>query len=125
MDPLSSICLILIFLFIYAKIYTHLRCFGSRFTLKSARARTRHLRCFGSRFTLKSAQAITAHDFYAVICPHLPLRNQSMIYAKIHTHLRCFGSRFMPKSARDSACGDFHAVIRDPFVVMKQIDDLR
>jgi len=66
-----------------------------------------------------------AHDFYAVICPHLPLRNQSMIYAKIHTHLRCFGSRFMPKSARDSACGDFHAVIRDPFVVTKQIDDLR
>ena len=33
--------LFLIFLFIYAKIYTHLRCFGSRFTLKSARARTR------------------------------------------------------------------------------------
>ena len=66
-----------------------------------------------------------AHDFYAVICPHLPLRNQSMIYAKIHTHLRCVGSRFMSKSARDSACGDFHAVIRDPFVVTKQIDDLR
>jgi hypothetical protein len=44
-----------------------------------------------------------AHDFYAVICPHLPLRNQSMIYAKIRTHLRCFGSHFMPKSVRDSA----------------------
>jgi len=23
-----------------------------------------------------------AHDFYAVICPHLPLRNQSMITLK-------------------------------------------
>ena len=63
MDPLPSICLFLIFLFIYAKIYTHLRCFGSRFTLKSARARTRHLRCFGSRFTLKSARARTRARF--------------------------------------------------------------
>jgi hypothetical protein len=26
---------------IYAKIYTHLRCFGSRFMLKSVQARTR------------------------------------------------------------------------------------
>ena len=38
---------------IYDKICTHLRCFGSRFTLKSARARTR----------ARSG----AHDFYAVI----------------------------------------------------------
>jgi hypothetical protein len=54
----------------YAKIHNHLRCFGSCFTLKSVRVRTR------SRWD--------ARDFYAVIFGlHSPFRNRSMIYAKI------------------------------------------
>jgi hypothetical protein len=66
---------------VYAKICTHLRCFGSRFTQKSVQART-------------SARS-DARDFYAVVFgPHSSLRNRSTIYAKIPTHLRCFGLRF-------------------------------
>jgi hypothetical protein len=51
----------------YAKICTHLRCFGSRFTLKYDRARIR------ARSNVR--------NFYAVIFgPHSLLRNRSIIY---------------------------------------------
>jgi hypothetical protein len=51
----------------YAKICTHLRCFGSRFTLKFDRARIR-------------AQS-NVHNYHAVIFgPHSLLRNMSIIY---------------------------------------------
>jgi hypothetical protein len=69
---------------IYAKFRTHLHYFGSCFTLKSVRVRTR------SRWD--------ARDFYAVIFgPHSPFQNRSMIYAKIRNHLRCFCSSFTLK----------------------------
>jgi hypothetical protein len=51
----------------YAKICTHLRCFGSRFTLKFYRARI----CARSN----------VRNFHAVIFgPHSLLRNRSIIY---------------------------------------------
>jgi hypothetical protein len=51
----------------YAKICTHLRCFGSRFTLKFDRARIR------ARSNVR--------NFHAVIFgPHSLLRNMSIIY---------------------------------------------
>jgi hypothetical protein len=51
----------------YAKICTHLRCFGSRFTLKFDRARIR------ARSNLR--------NFHAVIFgPHSLLQNRSIIY---------------------------------------------
>jgi hypothetical protein len=87
----------------YAKICTHLRCFGSHFTQKFVRARTRARSDVG--------------DFYAVIFgSHSSSRNRSMIYAKIHTHLRCFGSHFTQKFVRSrssarSDADDFYAVI--------------
>lgn len=60
---------------------THLRCFGSRFTSKSARARTR--------------ARSDARYFHAVIFgPHFLLRNRSVIYAKTCKCLRYFGSHF-------------------------------
>jgi hypothetical protein len=72
---------------IYAKIRKHLRCFGSCFTLKSIRVRTR------SRWD--------AQDFYAVIFgPHSLFWNRSTIYAKICNHLHCFSSRFTLEFAR-------------------------
>jgi hypothetical protein len=72
---------------IYAKFRTHLRCFGSCFTLKSIRVRTR------SRWD--------ARDFYAVIFgTHSPFQNRSTIYAKIRNHLRYFCSCFTLKYVR-------------------------
>jgi hypothetical protein len=67
----------------YDKICTHLRCFSSRFTLESARARTR----------ARSA----ACDFYAVIlgpvcCYKTDIRftlNVVLIYAVLGHVLRC------------------------------------
>jgi hypothetical protein len=65
-----------------------------------------HLRCFGSRFTLKFDQAkIRARtnviNFHAVIFgPHSLLQNRYMIYAKFRTHLRYFSSCFTLESAR-------------------------
>jgi hypothetical protein len=99
----------------YAKICTHLRCFGSRFKQKFVRARTR-------------AQS-DARDFYAIIFgSHSSLRNRSIIYAKIHTHLRCFGSRFTQKFARSrtrarSEARDFYAVMFGP--IRRYETDLR
>jgi hypothetical protein len=99
----------------YAKICTHLRCFGSRFTQKIFRARTR--------------ARSDARDFYVVIFGfHSSLRNRSMIYAKIHTHLRCFGSRFTQKFARSrtrarSKARDFYAVMFGP--IRRYETDLR
>jgi hypothetical protein len=101
----------------YAKICTHLRCFGLRFTQKSVRARTR--------------ARSDARDFYAVIFgSHSSLRNRSMIYAKIHTHLRCFDSRFTqnspdPEPAHDRKRAIFTPQYLGTFVVMKRIYDLR
>ena len=68
---------------IYDKICTHLRCFGSRFTLKSTRSRTR----------ARSG----AHDFYAVIlgsvcCYKTDIGitlNFVLIYAVLGHVLRC------------------------------------
>ena len=99
----------------YAKICTHLRCFGSRFTQKFVRTRTR--------------ARSDARDFYAVIFGyHSSLRNRSMIYAKIHTHLRCSGSRFTQKFARSrtrarSEARDFYAVMFGP--IRRYETDLR
>jgi hypothetical protein len=66
----------------YAKICTNLRCFGSRFTLKSDRARIR------ARSNLR--------NFHAVIFgPHSMLRNRSIIYVNfvfiyaISVHVLC------------------------------------
>jgi hypothetical protein len=91
---------------IYAKIHTHLRSFGSHFTQKSARVKTR--------------TRSDARDFYAVFFgPHSSLWNKVTIYAKIGTHLRCFGSCFTQKSVRArtlarSDAHDFYAVIFGP-----------
>jgi uncharacterized protein YifE (UPF0438 family) len=91
---------------IYAKIRNHLRCFGSCFTLKYVRVRTR------SRWD--------ARDFYAVIFgPHSPFQNRSTIYAKIHNRLRCFGSCFTLKYVRVRTrsrwdAREFYAVIFGP-----------
>jgi hypothetical protein len=90
----------------YAKICTHLRCFGSRFTLKFDRARIRarsNVRNFRAPF------AVTKHVY--------SLR-------KFHIHLCYFGSRFMIKSTRAktlarSAARDFHAVILGPVCCYK------
>jgi hypothetical protein len=72
--------------FIYAKNCTYLRCFGSRFMLKSIRARTRAL--------------LYARDFHVVIWFSFVVTKQNDNYAKIHTHLYCFGSHFTLKSTR-------------------------
>jgi hypothetical protein len=99
----------------YAKICTHLRCFGTRFMQKFFRARTR--------------ARSDARDFYAVIFgSHSLLRNRSMIYAKIYTHLRCFGSCFTQKFARSKTCTrsearDFYAVMFGP--IRRYETDLR
>jgi hypothetical protein len=88
---------------IYDKLYTHLRCFCSCFTLKSVRVRT--------------LSWWNARDFYVVIFgPHSPFRNRSTIYAKIRNHLRCFGSCFTLKSVQVRTrsrwdARDFYAVI--------------
>jgi hypothetical protein len=94
----------------YAKICTHLRCFGSRFTLKFDQARIR--------------ARSNVHNFHAVIFrPHSLLQNRSIIYV-IRIHLRYFGSRFMIKSTRArtlarSVTRDFHAVILGPVCCYK------
>jgi hypothetical protein len=72
---------------IYAKFHTHLRCFSSRFTLESARART-PLTIGCTRFSRRNFR------------PHLLLQNRYRIYAKFHTHLRCFSPQFTLESAR-------------------------
>jgi hypothetical protein len=98
---------------IYAKIHTYLRCFGSRFTQKSARARTR--------------ARSDAHDFYALIFgPHSSLWNRSTIYAKVRTHLRWFVSCFTLKSARArtrarSDVREFYAIIFGPYLSLWNI----
>jgi hypothetical protein len=51
----------------YAKICTHLRCFGSRFTLKFDRARIR------ARSNVRNYHAV-------IFGPHSLLRNRSIIY---------------------------------------------
>jgi hypothetical protein len=85
---------------IYAKICTHLRWFGSRFTLKSTRPRTR--------------ARSDARDFYAVIFGgHSSLWNRSTIYAKIRYHLCWIGSYFTLKSASARTVHDrIHAYLR-------------
>jgi hypothetical protein len=52
----------------YTKICTHLRCFGSRFTLKFDRARIR------ARSKVRNFHAL-------IFGPHSLLRNKSIIYA--------------------------------------------
>jgi hypothetical protein len=66
---------------IYAKTDTHLHCFGSHFTSKSARARTR------ARSDVR--------DFHTVIFETRSLlRNRYVIYTKTCNHLHYFGSYF-------------------------------
>jgi hypothetical protein len=106
---------------IYAKSRNHLRCFGSCFTLKSVRVRTR------SRW-----DAWDARDFYTVIFgPHSPFRNRSTIYAKIRNHLRCFSSCFYAKICPNQnpitmgRANFLRRNFRPAFAVSKQIYDLR
>jgi hypothetical protein len=59
------------------------------------------------------------------------LRNRSTIYAKIHTYLHCFWFTFYAKirlSQNPRTCGHARFLRRNflaPFVIMKQIYDLR
>jgi hypothetical protein len=88
---------------IYAKICTHLRCFGSRFTLNSTRARTR----------ARSG----AHDFYAVIlgsvCCYKTDIGFTLNFVLIYAGIRPSQNR-----ARSAAC-DFYAVILGPVCCYK------
>jgi hypothetical protein len=88
-----------------------------------------HLRCFSSRFTMKSFEPEPSHDrLHAISTPYfgpcLLLQNRYRIYDKFHTHLRCFRSRFTLESIRDrtrarSAARDFHAVFLGPVCCYK------
>jgi hypothetical protein len=86
----------------YTKFRTYLRCFSSRFTLKSFEPEPCTIGC--TRFSRRN------------FGPRLLLQNRYRIYDKFRTHLRCFRSRFTLESARAktharSAARDFHAVI--------------
>jgi hypothetical protein len=71
----------------YAKICTHLRYFGSRFTLKFDRARIR---------ARSNVHNFSRRNFRA------PFAVTKQVYnlRKFRIHLRYFGSRFMIKSTR-------------------------
>jgi hypothetical protein len=70
----------------FTKFRTHLRCFSSRFTLKSFEPEPRTIGC--TRFSRRNFGL------------RLLLQNRYRIYAKFRTHLRCFSSRFTLESAR-------------------------
>jgi hypothetical protein len=83
-----------------------------------------HLRCFSSRFMLKSFEPEPAQDRLTWFScrnflPRLLLQSRYRIYDKFHTHLFCFRSCFTLESARArtrarSVARDFYAVILGP-----------